>query len=188
MSNSSITNKIFIVILQVILMFVFLTIFFFTYMGIVEKDSFKLQMNIIVDDLFDDIKVRDYVQPGQEDTAIFILYGLSEVARKNSLKNAKKEDVEINDRNTKIKNKAFICVGIAIGLLVVIISILVFSGHHVPFALHIKESIIVLLFVALTEIIFLNVITKNYWSVDPSQVRYQLGESVKKWIKKNHHN
>jgi ascorbate-specific PTS system EIIC-type component UlaA len=60
------------------------------------------------------------------------------------------------------------------------------TGHCVPFQLHAKEVITVVFFVAITEIIFLNVITKKYWSVNPSQVRRQLGESMKRWIKQNH--
>jgi hypothetical protein len=61
-------------------MFIFLTIFFFTYVGEVEKDAFKLQMNIVVDDLSDNINVRSFVPKGQEDTATIIMDGSLEVA------------------------------------------------------------------------------------------------------------
>jgi hypothetical protein len=167
-------------------MFIFLTIFFFTYVGDVEKDAFKLQMNIVVDDLSDDMNIRSFVPKGQEDTATIIMDGSLEVARRNAMRDAKKEDKKIDEQNSKIRNKAFLWLGISIGVLVIVIAFLALTGHCIPFHLHAKEALIVVFFVAITEIIFLNVITKKYWSVNPSQVRHQLGESMKKWIKQNH--
>jgi hypothetical protein len=184
--DSSITNRIFGIFLQVMLIFVFLTLFFFTYVGAVEKDAFKLQMNIVVDDLSDDMNVRQFVAPGQEDTATVIMDGSLEVARRHAMSETKKEDKKINDQNATIRNKALKFIAIAGGLLVVVVIILVSTGHCVPFHLHTKEALIVVFFVALTEILFLNIITKKYWSVNPSDVRHQLGESMKGWIKENH--
>jgi hypothetical protein len=186
LGDNSMTNRLFRVILQVIFIFIFLTIFFFTYVQTVEKDSFKLQMNIVVDDLLDDMVIRKLVPSGQEEIATILLDGSVEVVRSNFSKNTKTEDDKINKRNYEIKSKAFKWVGVSIFILIIIVSIFTFCGHCIPFRLHLKESILIVLFVAITEIIFLNVITKNYWSVDPSQVRHQIGESIKKWVKKNH--
>ena len=127
------------------------------------------------------INVRQFVAPGQEDTATVIIDGSLEVARRNAMSETKKEDKKINDQNATIRNKALKWVAIDGGLLVVVLIILASTGHCVPL-----EALIVVFFVALTEILFLNLITKKYWSVNPSEVRHQIGESMKGWIKENH--
>ena len=116
-------NIIFGLFLQVIFIFVCLTIFFFTYVNTIEKESFKVQMNLVVDDLSTDINVRDFILPGQEDVATVILDGSMEVARRNSLSNTKEDDANLNIQNTKIKNKAFMLVGIAGGIFGIIMII-----------------------------------------------------------------
>ena len=111
------------------------------------------------------INVRQFVAPGQEDTATVIIDGSLEVARRNAMSETKKEDKKINDQNATIRNKALKWVAIDGGLLVVVLIILASTGHCVPL-----EALIVVFFVALTEILFLDIITKKYWSVNP--VRY----------------
>jgi len=184
--KNPIINKIFKLFLQVVLIFIFLTIFFFTYVDNVEKESFTTQMNIIVDDIVPDINIHEIVPPGQEDTAIFILDGSMEVARNNALNDSKEEDKYINDQNIAIRNKAFILLGIVLGILLLVSLILYLTKHCIPFQIHIQDALIVVIFVAITEMLFLTIITKNYWSVDPGQVRSQIGKSIQKWIKENH--
>lgn len=183
LTKSRIINKIFVIFLQIVLIFIFLTIFFFTYVGSVEKDTFKVQMNLIVDDLTTDINFSQFVPSGGEDVATVILDGSLEVARRNSLNDDKEKDDDISKQNTKIKNKAFLCVGISLIILLIIVAILSMTSHCIPFHIHAKEAFIVVFFVALTEIFFLNVITKNYLSIDPSNVRHQISESIHNWIK-----
>ena len=179
-------NIIFGLFLQVIFIFVCLTIFFFTYVNTIEKGSFKVQMNLVVDDLSTDINVRDFILPGQEDVATVILDGSMEVARRNSLSNTKEDDANLNIQNTKIKNKAFMLVGIAGGIFGIIMIILLLTKHNIPVYIHTQEAIVTVFFVIITELFFLNIITKNYWSVDPVQVRLRIGESIQKWIQQNH--
>ena len=184
--KNPIINKIFKLFLQVVLIFIFLTVFFFTYVGNVEKESFTTQMNIVVDDIVPDINIHEFVPPGQEDTAVFILDGSMEVARNNALNDSKEEDKYINDQNIAIRNKAFILLGIVLGILLLVSLILYLTKHCIPFQIHIQDALIVVIFVAITEMLFLTIITKNYWSVDPGQVRSQIGKSIQKWIKENH--
>ena len=189
LEENSTVNKIFGIFLQVTLIFVFLTIFFFSYVGNSEKDSFKLQMNIVVDDLAPDMDVRDWINPktqDQKDIATAILEGSLELARKNSEKDDVSEDQAIKVQNKKIMDKAYLWMGIALGVMALAVIILVLMGKCVPFHIHLKEAAIVVFFVAMTELIFLTIITKKYWSVDPSQVRNQLGDSIQKWIQIHH--
>lgn len=184
--ESPLVNNIFAIFLQVILTFVFLSIFFFSYVSNSEKDSFKLQMNIVVDDLAPDFDLRSLVPPGQEDLAAIMLDGSLELVRKNALKNSVSEEIVINKKNDVLKNKAYLWAGIAIGVLVLIVIILVILGYSLPFHIHLKEALITVFFVALTELIFLNIFSTKYWSVDPSQVRHRLGDSIQNWIQQHH--
>lgn len=184
--ENSIVNKIFGIFLQVILIFVFLTVFFFSYVGNAEKESFKLQMNLVVDDLVPDLNIRSSIPPGQEDLATVILDGSLDLAKKNSMKNSETDDQNIKDQNNKIKGKAYLWLGIAVGVMLIVTIILVLLGKCIPYHIHLKEALIVVFFVAMTEFIFLTIITKKYWSVDPSEVRNQLGNSIQKWIQIHH--
>lgn len=184
--DNPLIDKIFGIFLQVTLIFVFLTFFFFIYVDSTEKDSFKTQMNIVIDDLAPDLNVRSIVPKGQENDAIVLLDGTLELARLNSTNKSKESDQQINLQNSKIKKNTFIFVGISIGILILTMIILYFSGRCLPFHIHLKDALILILVVAMTELIFLSIITKNYWSVDPNSVRKELGGSIQKWIQINH--
>lgn len=186
MSDNPIVNKSFYILLQVLFIFIFLTIFFFTYVHSIEKETFKTQMNIVVDDLALDMNIRPLVPKGQEDIATILLSESLDLARKNAEKSSASDDQKINDQNRHIRNKAFLWVGIATSVLLVIALGLYFTGHRVSFQIHIKEALIVVFFVAITELIFLTVITKKYWSVDPSQIRQKLGNDMQDYIKTHH--
>jgi hypothetical protein len=179
-------NRVFGIFLQVVFIFIFLTIFFFSYVGESEKESFKKQMNIVVDDLAPDFNVRQYVKDGYENFATVVIEGSLELARKKADKDSTSEDDAIKQQNNQIKKEAYKWLFICIGILVFIIICIVLSGGTVPFHIHMKDAAIVVFFVAATEFIFLNLITANYWSVDPSEVRRNLGDSIQQWIQQHH--
>lgn len=184
--DNPIVNKIFYVLLQVLFIFVFLTIFFFTYVHSTEKASFKTQMNIVVDDLSLDMNVKPLVPKGQEDIATILISGALDLAKKNAMKSTAEDDKRIKEQNNKIMKKAFLWAGISIGVLLVIALSLYLSGHCLQFHIHIKDALIVVFFVAMTELTFLLVVTREYWSVDPSAVRQTLGDAIQDYIKKHH--
>ena len=184
--DNPIVNKIFYVLLQVLFIFVFLTIFFFTYVHSTEKASFKTQMNIVVDDLSLDMNVKPLVPKGQEDIATILISGAFDLAKKNAMKSTAEDDKRIKEQNNKIMKKAFLWAGISIGVLLVIALSLYLSGHCLQFHIHIKDALIVVFFVAMTELTFLLVVTREYWSVDPSAVRQTLGDAIQDYIKKHH--
>ena len=75
----------------------------------------------------------------------------------------------------------WIIIGCAVLLIFTVI--LVITGYCIPFHIHLKDAILVVFFVALTEFVFLVVITKNYLSVNPATVRQEIGDSIQKYIK-----
>lgn len=181
--DSPFVKKTFFILLQVLLTFIFLTLFFFTYVNYIEKETFKTQMKLIVDDIVDDINIKPLILHGKEDSTSVIISSSLDFEEEYALKNSAEDDKRISDQNNKIKNKALLWVTIGSAVLLIFTVILVVAGYCIPFHIHLKDAIIVVFFVALTEFIFLVAITRNYWSVDPATVRQEIGNSIQKYIK-----
>lgn len=182
--ENKIINRIFYIFLQVLIIFIFLTIFFFTYVNDTEKDAFKTQINILVDDLALDMDIKPLVPKENKDIVTILLSGVLDFSKKNSRKSTEKEDANIKKQNNKIMKKAFIWLFVFIGIMVLIYGALRLSGQCIMFHSHIREALLIVVFIALTEFVFLNMITKQYWSIDISDVRQKLGNTIQDYITK----
>lgn len=187
LQRNSTINVIFGLLLQVILIFVFLTIFFFSYVTKSEKDSFELQMNLVIDDIAPDLNIKPFVKPENKDIATIIIDGSLDLELNKSIKDNYEDDKKNKDQNDKIKNKAYNLMFISLGVIAFISIIFLISGNSVScLYIHYRDAIIAVMFVAFTEYIFLELITKKYWSIDPSEVRTQISNSIQDWMKINH--
>ena len=177
-------NKVFVITTQIVLIFIFLTVFFFTYVNVIEKQAFQTQMNLVVDSIFqDDINISDYAPNGDKDLATVIIDGSLELAKKNAIKNLQSDDDDINKQNKQIENNAFMIVGIVSGSFIVFAIVMYFLKKTISFKIHFTEAIIGLIFIGLTELFFLNIITKKYYSVDTNQIKYRIGGSMQNYVK-----
>lgn len=177
-------NKMFFIFIQVMFTFAFLTIFFFTYVQKSEKKSFETQMNIIVDDLVPDIHLDSFLplSPVKKDFLKKLINGSLDVSKENSIKKSEKDDKKILENNRKIQDKAYKWLFIA-GLIVIGVTLAIFlAGQCLPLKVHTKNAITIVFFVALTEFVFLNIITSHYWSVDPGQVRTKIAETIQGYV------
>jgi hypothetical protein len=172
--DSRFVKKTFFILLQILLTLIFLTIFFFTYVNYIEKEAFKTQINLIVDDITNDINIKSFIPPGKEKEASIIISGTLDFAE---------DDKKVSNQNNKIKNKAMLWVIIGCAVLLLFTVILVIAGYCIPFHIHLKDAIVVLFFMALTEFIFLVAVTKNYLFVNPATVRQEISDSIQKYIK-----
>ncbi len=156
------------IIMHIVLMTVFLTIFFFTYGSYIERLVTKKQVIYIIDDLLGSEKIL-----------------LPENLRKDIKKNIelhkksidKSKDQIVIKNNEKIRNLSII---ISVSILVVglfIILILTKKLHmqnmtqKIFWGKLLKHNIITLFFIALTELIFLSVFAQNYISVDVNNLK-----------------
>ena len=87
-----------------------------------------------------------------------------------------------------IKNNTFIIVGLSGLVLLFIIFLLISFDVKIPVMNYIKHSLLILVFIILTEYIFLTFIGKKYISVSPTQVRKQLAQSILDYIKNRQQN
>lgn len=178
-------NKVFMIAIQILFIFVFLTVFFFTYVNSVEKDVFQTQMNIVVDSVFDDdIDIKSMVSNfNDNDVAIVTLDGSLDLAKKISMDSLKNSDADISYNNDQIQKKAYSWVIISVLIFLFITLILYLTKFKIDFKSHTVDALINVFFVGMTELLFLIFITKKYYSVDPNDVKFKLGKSIQNYIK-----
>jgi hypothetical protein len=184
-SYNNIINFSYKIFFQVCIIFIFLTLFFFNYVTYVERTSFKDQLNLIVDDIFSDIDINSYNIKNKDELFILINSYL-ELQRQHIKKDSSKTDYNIQKQNESIFKKSLIYVTITSSILLVITVVLLsIDSCVIYFQSHIFYAVIGLLLVAATEYLFLNLISKKYYSVDPGLFRRNLSLKIKQWLKTN---
>jgi hypothetical protein len=153
---------------------------FFTYGKKIEQDVVKKNTELLIDDLSKDI-VDLANQSEKQD--------LDNLLKKNvkipqSIKDA---DKTVEDRNKKLMIKAFKNIGL-FALICVITSFILwgFSGNsYKEFKIDIVYKTLLFLFIiALVEIAFFTIITKNFRSLDPSVIKHNIVKSMQKRFSK----
>ena len=137
----------------------FLSIFYFTYASYIENQILNNQIKILVDNLTYNIK----------DFNIDTNY-LLKIINETKLPDLSKEDNEVTNTNAQLIKKALLIFGI-FSLISLIIIFIICYVYKVNIKQILKNNFILLVFVAITEIFFLNVIAKSYRSVDPNVIK-----------------
>lgn len=184
MNINNLLSKIIFICIQVLFISIFLILFFFLYVVNVEQSEFKQQIELIMDSILKDPKVEPYLTiPDSNNNILIAIYGALDVAEEK-IKLVNKTNIDnINNANTRIKNNTYIIVGCSAFVLLLITVILITFGVNIPLKDYIKHSFVILIFIALTEFIFLNFIGKNYISTSPTQVRKKMAQSILDYIK-----
>ena len=170
--------------IQIAFVFAFLTIFFFLYVQQVEKMEFISQMNLIVDTLMKD--VEDNITPiKNNDDFLVVLNGVIDVLEKNIIKDSKSSVKNVEELNIGVKTTAYKSLISFILVIVVIATCVLLLGFCIPLQYQLKKAIIIVIAVGITELVFLQIIAKNYISADPNKVKRELSDAIRKWIKTN---
>ena len=174
---------------QVTMIFTFLTIFFFAYVVKTEKDEFESQISFIVDRLVTEKAIQPYIEKletkiSKKDLETMIL-GVLETTKRNSVSSASGADKDIADQNKKVYEKAFRFLQYAWGCLILGIIVLLIFGVCTPLWQTFKESLLIVLFVGLTEFVFLKYIASKYISSSPNAVKKDIAVAVQQWIADN---
>jgi hypothetical protein len=156
------------IIFQISLITIFLTVFFFSYVSKVEQGEFSSQIKFIVDQILTDDDIKMLIPPNlnqkqKEDLSIFVS-GALEAAKRKSAISLKSSIDSVNDNNNKIRS---------------------FSYKLPNLAKQFKQAIIVVIFVGLTELVFLELIAKNYISANPNKIKSTIATAILDWVKDN---
>jgi len=192
---SSYTEMISDIIIYVILVCNILTILFFTIIKDVEGEIVKQQINNLLDDIFSIIKINNNVNTDKLNN-LFISNTNNNESQitldnfnniKNNLKveitqkienitSDKETEKKIKENNEMIFKKSMTFLGV-INIVCLVILILLWKYKKFDFMYYIKKNFILGLFVIMTELIFLYIISKNYIYIDK---KYVIMETIKK--------
>jgi hypothetical protein len=154
------------IILNITIFSVFIGFFFFTYAASVEKDIVKDQSAYIATDIATDLRV---FLPSSVRMSIVDNLKVPDMTEK---------DATVKEANNKLMKQAMIALSIllSVGILSTL-TVAYIGGVGIHIA---KDSLIILTFVAVTEIVFLNLITRQYRVSDPNYVKKEMLLSLKK--------
>jgi len=173
-------------LIQSCLVFIFLTIFFFTYVSNIEKKEFDSQLNDIVDDLFnqyhDSIKKIIPKNPDMKLAYKTLLYGIIDSSEESIEQQTQTAKQEVIDSNKIVIRNSIIMIGIYISLTLVALYLLYHWGSEINIKSNIKEGIFILFFIFMVEFLFLNVIARNYISGNANVVKKKIAASIIRYI------
>ena len=185
-------KNVFDIIFQVTLIAIFLTVFFFTYVSGVEKEEFEKQLNLIVDNVLteDDIKqlIPQNLSSDQKEQLAIIISGAIESAKTKTALSQKNSIKKVITNNNTVKSATYKKIYYVLIIIIILCLIALVMGYCLPIFTQVKEAVIIVFFVAVTEFVFLQVIAKNYISADPNKVKVAISDAIKKWVKKNSSN
>lgn len=187
--NNHIVTQISGIAIQVTMIFTFLTIFFFLYVVKVEKSNFNDQIDLIITSLTDEYDPTMYIDLaeaslGKENAEIAIL-GMLETLKRNKVSSLSSQDSDVESSNNKIATRALTFLIFAWSIIIVLLLILFIIGFCLPIGKILKESLLIVLFVGLTELTFLKVIASKFISASPEEVKKDIAVKIKEWIKDN---
>jgi len=160
------------ILIHVGIMALFLTIFFFTIAQYFEKKIIEDQIDFVIDDF-----VGNSLKPVPETTKNEIKKKINSAFDKQDLSKA---DESVKKENKKISTKAWIFVGALLGIISVIVLIFGYiyrwDRYYLKFLFN--SALISLIFVAITETLFMFLIAQNYLSADPNQIKMKIIETL----------
>jgi len=187
--NNPYVKNTFDIIFQVTLIAIFLTVFFFTYVSNVEKEEFQKQLDLIVDDLLSDQDIRNIIPQNlsqtQKDNLAIVISGSLEAAKTKSTINEQNAINDVINNNSKVKLATYKKIFYVLIIIIILCIIVLLLGYCLPLIYQIKEATIVVFFVALTELMFLEIIAKNYISANPNKIKAEVAQAIKEWLKDN---
>jgi hypothetical protein len=170
-------------LIQASIVFIFLTIFFYEYVVSTERDEFINQVSMIVDSV--DMPSNMFpVDPDKKKALKVLLYGIIDDNEDILNKSTQETIKNIDENNAVILKNSVLTVLVVLIFAVILLIIFALFGYCVPVSKFLKEGFFILLFIFLTEYMFLNVITKNYISTSSVRVKREVLQSIINYIDK----
>lgn len=169
------------VFMQVFFVVTFLSLFFFLYVVNVEKEIFDDQINFVVDSLFDELQssanliVPQLVQ-GE------IKQEVLDYMKTVTIDSHNYDDIrKQNDNVIDTTKNVVIVFATILGACVLAVYMLRFC---ISMSRHIIENLLALGAVALTEYLFLNLVTRKYIAADPNHIKLYFAQRVQSYAQK----
>ena len=152
---------------------IFITIFFFTYAANVEEKILTKQIENLIDDF--------------TDNPLAAIIDKKEIKKKlETIKypDLKEEDEKVEQNNKKLKIQGLVFCLIMFGI--AFVSIVIYNKKQLDKdSGYIKSvlisNLVLLVFIALTEYYYISVIIKEYYSLDPNDVKKEIIKTLKNY-------
>jgi ABC-type glycerol-3-phosphate transport system permease component len=173
------------ILIQVTMMFTFLTLFFFLYVINVEHTEFNNQLGFIVDSIMKDVDLKKYGPNVSIEDLNAIVYSVIELIKIKLKTTTADSTTSVETNNRSVKTKAYKTLIIVLSIVISILVILMIAGYCLSIPRRLKDALIVTFFVALTELTFLKVIASRYIASDPNDIKKSIGDSIVNWVNVN---
>lgn len=172
-------NHIFLVLLEVIIMFGFLTIFFFTYVSKVEAEQVKKQISGVVNDIMEELNVLLDTLPENQQVSL-----KQELLKKIDEKLAALPPTrKSNPENQRIQGKGFRYLTIFFIVLVFVGIIMSTLKVQYKWETILHYGVLAVLVAGLVEFCFLQFIASRYVSLDGNEVLKLMGQKIQELSK-----
>jgi hypothetical protein len=147
---------------------IFLGIFYFTYASNIENDILKIQIKNLVDSFTNDLNNLNITNINSEIYTVIDNFKIPDMSA---------EDKKVKDDNNKLMIKSLKLFGILTISCVFFITTM-FVIYKIDLKNIIITNCIILVFVAITEIFFLNMVAKRYNSLDVNSIKTTIVENI----------
>ena len=156
------------IILSVTFVSIFLGIFFFTYAKNVEKEIVMNNVNYLVNDLIGNLK--DIIPPAGQTQ-------LKQKMNEVKLPDMSKEDEQVETNNKALLKRAAGVLGL-IGFIGIFSAYKLSKKYNLSFQTLVVKNLILLVGIAIVEIGFINLVAKQYISINPNQIKKAIIQSL----------
>jgi len=163
------------VFMQIFFVVTFLSLFFFLYVVKVEKTIFQEQINLVVDRLYDKLQADvNVILPANMQTQLkqeVLAYLNTVTFPPHTYDSIQRQNDEVIERTQNV----VIVFATLVGTCWLAVYLLRFC---VDFRRHLGENAVVLGAVALTEYLFLNLVTRQYIAANPNHIQLYFAQRV----------
>jgi hypothetical protein len=162
------------IIVHVAVMMIFLTIFFFTVASQQEQTITKNQLDFLLND-----SIKNQLSALPPDIKNEIKKQVITGLNKNKAE-LMKQDKEVSKKNQALFDymvKLVIIIAVSV-IIIVIVSYFYFNWNMNNLRYILTSAGVTLIFVAITETIFLFLIPTNYIAIDPNQLKYKIVNKI----------
>lgn len=168
------------IILYVIVVINVLTILFFTLVKDVEKEIVQTQINNILDSILVDEKSLDETTLYNGSIPLkqyYISMKQNLISKLNSIPINQEEEEKIKKHNNEIFKNSMIFL-VILNIIGIVILTLLWKFNNFDIVYYLKKNFVLGIFVVLTEILFLYIISKNYMYIDKKYIMKKLQEKI----------
>lgn len=159
------------IMIQLFLIFSFLTIFYFLYVISIEREQFKSGINYVIDSIFDDIRSN----------LPFHKTILSNIKLNTELDTTKYPLIDKNNNNIfTMAMEILIAWFFAVMLLLLILFLL---GIKIDLKGILMRNMLILLIIGVTEYLFLVLVGSKYRIIDANRIKYKIFDSIRRYTR-----